>query len=100
MDTIGSNKPCSCTKKQIKQYIGKISGPMLDRIDLQIEVNEVPYRKLQEKKKIETSETIRKRVEKGREIQRKRYENEEFSTNSDLTPNAIKKYCKLDKKRK
>ena len=74
--------------------------PLLDRIDLQIEVSRVPYQKLDSNKKEETSEEIRKRVNKARKIQLERYKGQEIFSNSELPPALIEKYCKLDSKSK
>lgn len=91
---------CNCTKEQIRKYMNRISGPLLDRIDLQIEVNRVAYQKLDSNKKEETSEEIRKRVNKARKIQLERYKGQEIFSNSELSPTLIEKYCKLDKQSK
>lgn len=91
---------CNCTKEQIRRYMNKISGPLLDRIDLQIEVSRVPYQKLDSNKKEETSEEIRKRVNKARRIQLERYKGQDIFSNSELPPELIEKYCKLDDKSK
>ena len=91
---------CNCTKEQIRKYMNRISGPLLDRIDLQIEVNRVVYQKLDSNKKEETSEEIRKRVNKARKIQLERYKGQEIFSNSELSPTLIEKYCKLDKQSK
>ena len=93
----GSNdKECCCKPDQIKKYRNKISGPLLDRIDLHIEVNGVKYEKLQSTKKEETSETIRKRVNKARKIQITRYKKYNIYSNSELSPSLIDKFCKLN----
>lgn len=92
------DKECTCSKTEINRYMGKISGPLLDRIDLQIEVTPVKYSKLQDNKKIETSSDIRKRVDHARKIQIERYKGLDIYSNSNLTPKLIEKYCKLDKK--
>jgi magnesium chelatase family protein len=89
-------KECTCSAQAIQRYMGKISGPLLDRIDIQVEVTPVKYEKLQNDEKIETSEEIKERVNKARTIQRKRYEELEIYSNSQLTPKLIEKYCKLD----
>ncbi len=93
-------KECTCKPEQIKKYISRVSGPLLDRIDLHIEVNAVPYQQLGERKKEESSEIIRNRVNKARKIQRERYQNEHIYANADLTPPLIEKFCKLDEKSK
>ena len=94
------DKECTCTMQAITKYMGKISGPLLDRIDIQIEVTPVKYEKLENSNKEETSEQIKERVNKAREIQRARYKEEKIYSNSSLTPKLIEKYCKLDSKSK
>lgn len=96
----GSDKECKCSKESIRRYIGKISGPMLDRIDIQIEVNSVKYEKFNSKEDLETSSEIRKRVDLAREIQKERYKKYRIFSNSELTPKLMEKYCKLDKESK
>ena len=93
-------KKCTCNTKSIKRYIGKISGPMLDRIDLHIEVKPVEYEKLAFTKKTETSKEIRDRVNMARNIQVKRYKKIGIFCNAELDSNLLEKYCKLDKKSK
>lgn len=93
----GSNeKECTCSPQIISRYMNKISGPLLDRIDIQVEVTKVSYQKLDSNIKIETSSQIRKRVNLARKIQIKRYSPYGIYSNSELTPNLIEKYCKLD----
>jgi len=87
---------CSCSPHQINRYLSKISGPLLDRIDLQLQVAPVKYSDL-EGPSTTDSETIRKRVEAARLIQLERYKGQNIHCNSQLTPNLIHKYCKLDK---
>ena len=93
-------KECVCTPQAINRYMGKISGPLLDRIDIHIEVKPVKYKKLSSDEKIENSETIKKRVNKAREIQINRYKNLNIFSNSALTPKLIERYCKIDEKGK
>lgn len=95
-----TEKECHCTSNQIKKYINKISGPLLDRIDIQIEVQSVEYKKLNSKENIETSEQIRNRVNKARGIQLKRYEQYNIFSNSELTPRLIEEHCELNKESK
>ena len=90
------DKECTCTPQMISKYMGKISGPLLDRIDIQIEVTPVKYKKLDSTEKVETSKEIKKRVNKARKIQQDRYTKEKIYANSGLTPKLIEKYCKLD----
>lgn len=89
-------KECICSKKAISRYISRISGPLLDRIDIQVEVSPVKYLKLQSNQKIETSEQIKSRVNKARKIQEERYKKYKIFSNSELNSKLISKYCKLD----
>lgn len=84
----------------ISKYMGKLSGPLLDRIDICTEVSPVKYKKLDCSDKIETSEEIKKRVDKARKIQLERYKNKGIFSNSELTPKLIEEYCILDSKGK
>lgn len=91
-------KQCTCSEYQINRYLSKLSGPLLDRIDLQIEVPRLTAEELLNyKQDSETSKDIQKRVIKARNIQKERYKNEGILTNSELTTKLIKKYCKIDK---
>ena len=87
---------CTCSEKSIRNYLGKISGPLLDRIDIHIEVKPVPYKKMGEENREESSESIRIRVNKARNIQQKRYQNLDLSCNAELTPNLISRFCRID----
>ena len=91
-------KKCTCNTKSIKRYLGKISGPMLDRIDLHIEVKPVEYEKLAITNKSETSKEIRYRVNVARNIQLERYKEIGIFCNAELDSNLLEKFCKLDKK--
>ena len=94
-------KQCTCSDFQISRYLSKLSGPLLDRIDLQIEVPRLtPEELLKAEPAKESSEDIRKRVIKARQIQSERYKNENIFTNSELTSKLIKKYCVLDEQSK
>ncbi len=88
-------KKCSCSETSVKKYLNKVSGPLLDRIDIQIEVPPVQYDELTNKKKSESSEIIRTRVEKAREIQRQRFKSEGITNNAQMTAPMLKKYCVL-----
>lgn len=92
-------RQCTCSEFQINRYLSKLSGPLLDRIDLQIEVPRLTAEELlnYNKQEAEASKDIRKRVIKARNIQKERYKNDGILTNSELTTKLIKKYCKLDK---
>lgn len=94
------SKQCNCSPKQIQQYMGKLSGPLLDRIDIHIEVSSVKYKDLESTKAEETSAAIRERVNKTRKIQLERYRDLKIFSNSQLQPAMINKFCKLDDKGK
>lgn len=92
-----SKKRCECSDFQIKRYRSKLSGPLLDRIDIQINVprlTEDELMKIEPDK--ETSKEVKARVVKAREIQIERYKNTKILTNSELTPKLINKFCALD----
>ncbi len=88
-------KPCSCTPKMVSKYLNKISGPMLDRIDLHVEVPPVDYESLSNNSNEEKSEIIRERVNKARRLQIERYAGTGVVCNAHLTPKMLKKYCVL-----
>ena len=89
-------KTCTCSPTAVTRYLNKVSGPMLDRIDLHIEVPAVDYKSLANTQKSESSESIRKRVNAAREIQTQRYKGTDISCNARLTPALMNKYCILD----
>lgn len=88
-------KSCTCTKQQVLRYLSKISGPMLDRLDIHVEVPPIDYEALKSTGKEESSKTIRERVEKARKIQTERYKNDGITCNARLTPALLRKYCVL-----
>ena len=91
-------KQCTCTDYQIQKYKSRLSGPLMDRIDLQVEVPRLTAEELINTKQAgESSADIRKRVVNARKIQYERYKNEKILTNSDLTSKLIPKYCPIDK---
>lgn len=88
---------CICPPAQVSKYQRKISGPLLDRIDLHIEVPRLTYEKLSSQKIAESSKIIKKRIQKARQVQKKRFFNEKgMMTNSEMTLEQIKKYCCID----
>lgn len=91
-------KECTCSESQIAKYMSKISGPLLDRIDIQVKVNPVKYNKLSTEAEEETSEQIRKRVNNARKIQLERYKKFGIFSNAELTQSLINQYCNLDDK--
>ena len=90
-------RECRCGPVVIQKYRQRISGPLLDRIDLHMEVPAVEYKTLSSKEQSESPESIRERVEKARMIQRERFAKEKgVMTNSHMTPRLIRKHCELD----
>ncbi len=88
-------RQCTCSPGDVNKYRSKISGPLLDRIDIQVEVPSVEYDKLSSMEKGETSAQIKERVDKARKIQLKRYKDYNIFSNSQLTPALIQKFCHL-----
>ena len=94
-------KHCTCTEYQINRYRAKLSGPLLDRIDIQIDVPRLTTDELlNTNTEAESSVDIRKRVINARKIQKKRYKEAGILTNSQLTADMVKKYCKIDESSK
>lgn len=91
-------KECTCMPDTITRYINKISGPLLDRIDIQVEVNEVKYKNLQDTSLAKSSKEMKEQVNKARKIQQERYKEYGIYSNSELTPKLINEYCKIDNK--
>ena len=91
-------RECKCSPQEIKRYLNKISGPLLDRIDIHIEVKRLKVENINNKTNIETSKQIRERVNRARKIQQERYQKYGINSNSELTTRIIEKFCKLDKK--
>ncbi len=91
---------CICSEKQKKKYFSKVSAPLLDRIDIQLEVSKISYEELSGSYKEESSEIKLKRIEKAKEIQQKRYKDCGILYNSQMSKNLIEKYCVLDNKSK
>ncbi|PIZ55868.1 magnesium chelatase [bacterium (Candidatus Torokbacteria) CG_4_10_14_0_2_um_filter_35_8] len=89
-------KECTCTPIEIARYQKRISGPLLDRIDIQIEVPRVKLEKLTTQELSESSKEIRERVQNARKIQEERFKNEKIVCNSEMGSEATKKYCAID----
>lgn len=94
------DKECTCSQESISRYVNKISEPLLDRIDIHIDVQPVKYEKLEKRENIESSQEIRKRVNEARKIQLNRYKESGIYSNSELTPKLIEEYCQLNRKGK
>ncbi len=91
------NQECSCTSQQIQKYMSKISGPLLDRIDIHIQVQGVKYKELSSKVSAEPSSVIRQRVIKARETQMKRFAGKKnIYSNADMMSKDIREYCEID----
>jgi magnesium chelatase family protein len=95
-------RECKCTEKQIRKYRGRMSGPILDRIDLHVKVPMVEIEKLTQSSEIrnqnlsENSKTIREKVISARKIQEKRFDGQDVYTNSQMKNKHVRKYCQLD----
>ncbi len=89
-------KQCNCTPGQITRYLNKISGPLLDRIDLQVEVSAIPFSDLSQAAPGEKSETIRQRVITARQIQEQRYQGTSIHCNAQMTERMIGEYVRPD----
>ncbi len=88
-------KECKCTPAAKKRYLDKISGPILDRIDIHIEVAPVEYEQLSDKSMGESSAVIKARVDKARAVQRERFKGTEVTCNAKMTPQMTKDFCVL-----
>ena len=90
-------KPCTCAPSAVTKYQKRISGPLLDRIDIHIEVPRVDYEKLSNERLGESSAEIRQRVENARQVQRERFvESPSIACNADMRLAEVRKFCKLD----
>jgi len=90
------NRPCRCTPQQIRQYQGRISGPLLDRIDIHCEVPSVRYRELTARQTGETSAAIKTRIERAREIQKRRFAGDSTLFNARMSDRQLRAACPLD----
>ena len=90
-----SRRQCTCTPTQVTRYRSRISGPLLDRIDIQVEVSNVDYEDLSSTENSETSAEIKKRVNKTRKLQLERYKDYNIYSNSQLDAGMLKKFCPL-----
>lgn len=90
------SRSCTCSKNAVRRYLSRVSGPLLDRLDLHIEVPAVNYDELSSDSPSESSAQIKLRVDKARQVQRQRYEGRAIRCNARLTPAALKEFCVLD----
>ncbi len=89
-------KPCTCTPQSITRYQKRISGPLMDRIDIHLEVPRIEYEKLADRRAGEPSSAVRSRVERAREVQRTRFAERSVRLNSDMGPADVREFCVLD----
>ena len=89
------SRECTCTPPMIQRYVSKISGPLLDRIDIHIDMPAVKYRELRDDSGGETSTQIRERVMKARDRQLERYQGEKIYSNAQMSSRQIRKYCNI-----
>jgi magnesium chelatase family protein len=90
------DRPCTCNAQQVQRYRAKISGPLLDRIDLHVEVPRVDFGTLSNRAANESSASVRERVNQARQIQKERFSHSATLCNSTMTPSEIKEYCELN----
>ncbi len=88
---------CHCSENEVRRYLEKLSGPLIDRMDMCAEAVLIEYDKLESKEKTESSEIIKRRVKKARKLQFDRYKQEKVYFNGALTPKMVKKYCEINK---
>jgi magnesium chelatase family protein len=91
-----SSRQCKCSPREIQNYLSKISGPLLDRIDIHIEVPAIKYRQMRSKKESKSSAEIRKEIEMARRIQAERLKGMKIIANSQMTSKMIRKFCAID----
>jgi len=90
-----------CTPSQVQKYLNKISGPLLDRIDIQVEIVPVPFEELTRNSQSESSATIRERVIRARQMQEQRFAGEPgIHSNAQMTPRMLQKYAQPDERGK
>ena len=89
------DKECTCSPSQIAKYRSRLSGPLMDRIDLQVEVDGVKYQELASDKESESSEQVKARVNIARKIQKERFKEDGITTNAEMGEKQLNKYCKL-----
>ncbi len=89
-------RKCTCSNYDIQKYIKKVSGPIMDRIDIQVEVANVDYKSLKNSSNVESSKSIKERVLNARKIQKNRYKNTNIKVNSELNGKLIEEFCNLN----
>ncbi len=91
-----ATRECTCTPATVTRYQKRISGPLLDRIDIHVDVPRVDYNKLTDQRLGERSEVVQARVEAAREVQRQRFSGTDLACNADMRPADVRKHCQLD----
>lgn len=91
-----SVKKCVCTPREVLNYVSRISGPLLDRIDIYAEVDNIEYSEFRSRKPSENSDAVRERVERAREIQLRRFVHDGINVNSQMSNALIRRYCEID----
>ncbi len=89
-------KECTCSISQVQRYQKRISGPLMDRIDIHVNVPRIPFEKLSDQRTGEPSADVRARVEAAREIQRRRFAGTPLQTNTDMGPGEVRQFCQVD----
>ena len=89
-------KECKCSAGEITRYHKRLSGPLLDRIDIFIDAPHIDYEKLTEDRPMEPSEKVRERVKSAHEIQIKRFQGTKLRCNADMTPKEVKEFCLVE----
>lgn len=88
---------CTCSETKIKRYLNRVSGPLLDRFDIQVEVPSVKFEELRTTEQSECSDNLKRRIEAARELQRERFANSKTTCNSKINANEFEKFCRIDK---
>lgn len=88
-------KPCTCSSSLVTRYLNRISGPLLDRLDLHIEVPPVEFDQLSSSKEEESSAAIKKRVDEARKIQFQRFANTSIACNAKIPPSLLRQFCQM-----
>jgi magnesium chelatase family protein len=89
-------RECTCHPASVERYLARLSGPLLDRIDLHVEVPRIPHEELMSRKPSESSESIRARVQEARERQRKRFAKSQTLANGQMTSKQVRQFCTPD----
>ena len=99
-DAGDSERMCACSPFQVEKYRHKLSGPLLDRIDLHIEVPRQKVEKLQQEEYAETSQSVRERIQKARVKQQERFEDTTIHTNAEMSSEQVRRFCQIDEEAK